>query len=137
MAANSTQLIRELRADFETLLNLVTGSAAQTATIDQMERSLFRHLLRLGRKLLRLFLACRGQAESHAPQWGWQRRKLPYHAQKAVDYFSVFGKVTCARAYFYAPGQVGKCPLDRALSCRRVVPLSMGDNSSPLTCTLP
>ncbi len=116
MSANSTQLIHELRAEFETLLNVVTGSAARTATVDQIERSLFRHLLRMGRKLLRLFLACRGQAESHAPQWGWQRRKLLYHAQKAVDYFSVFGKVTCARAYFYAPGQAGKCPLDRALS---------------------
>jgi hypothetical protein len=116
MATNATQLIRELRPDFETLLNLVTGSAAQTATIDQMERSRFRHLLRLGRKLLQVFLAGRVQAESHAPQWGGQRRKLPYQAQKAVDYFSVFGKVSCARAYFYAPGQAGKCPLDRALS---------------------
>ena len=116
MSANATQLIRDLRAEFETLLNLVTGAAAQTATVDQMERSLFRQLLRMGRKLLQLFLTRRGQAESHAPQWGWQRRKLPYHAQKAVDYFSVFGKVTCERAYFYAPGQAGKCPLDRALS---------------------
>jgi len=116
MSANSTQLIHELRADFETLLNLVSGPTARTATVDQMERSLFRHLLRVGRKLLRLFLACRVQAESHAPQWGWQRQKLPYHAQKAVDYFSVFGKVAVARAYFYAPGQAGKCPLDRALS---------------------
>jgi hypothetical protein len=116
MSANSTQLIHELRADFETLLNLVSGSTARTATVDQMERSLFRHLLRMGRKLLRLFLACRVQAESHAPQWGWQRQTLPYHAQKAVDYFSVFGKVAVARAYFYAPGQAGKCPLDRALS---------------------
>ncbi len=116
MSANTTHLIRDLRAEFETLLNLVTGSAAQTATVDQMERSLFRHLLRMGRKLLQLFLTSRVQAESHAPQWGWQRRTLPYHAQKAVDYFSVFGKVTCARAYFYTPGQAGKCPLDRALS---------------------
>ena len=63
MSANSTQLIHELRADFETLLNLVSGSTARTATVDQMERSLFRHLLRMGRKLLRLFLACRVQAE--------------------------------------------------------------------------
>jgi hypothetical protein len=116
MSANSTQLLGELRVDFESLLNLVSGSAAHTATVDQMERSLFRHLLRLGRKLLRLFLVCRAQAESHAPQWGWQRRKLPYHAQKAVDYFSVFGKVPVVRAYFYARDQAGKCPLDRALS---------------------
>lgn len=116
MSVNATQLIHELRADFEQLLNLVTGPEAQTATLDQMERSLFRHLLRMGHQLLQLFLAGRVEAEAHAPQWGWQRRKLPYHSQKSVDYFSVFGKLTFARAYFYAPGQAGKCPLDRALS---------------------
>ena len=85
---NATQLIRELRADFETLLNLVTGPTARTATVGQMERSLFRHLLQMGRKLLQVFLARRVQAESHAPQWGWQKRKLPYHAQKAVDRYA-------------------------------------------------
>ena len=37
---------------FEALLNLVTGAEAQTATLNQMERSLLRHLLRMGRKLL-------------------------------------------------------------------------------------
>ena len=116
MSVNVSQPIHELRADFEHLLNLVTGAQAQTATLDQMERSVFRHLLRMGRKLLEVFLAGRVQAESHAPHWGWQRRKLPYHSQKSVDYFSVFGKLTFARAYFYAPGQAGKCPLDRALS---------------------
>jgi len=116
MSVNASQLIRELQADFEHLLNLVTGAQAQTATLDQMERSVFRHLLRMGRKLLEVFLAGRVQAEAHAPRWGWQRRKLPYHSQKSVDYFSVFGKLTFARAYFYAPGQPGQCPLDRALS---------------------
>jgi hypothetical protein len=112
----TTSLLRELRADFESLLQLVTGPAARTATLDQMERSVLRHLLRLGRKLLQVFLARRVQAESHAPQWGWQKRKLPYHSQKATDYFSVFGKITFARAYFYAPGSGGRCPLDQALS---------------------
>lgn len=116
MSVNATQLLHELRADFEQLLNLVTGPEAQSATLNQMERSLFRHLLQMGRKLLQVFLAGRAQAEAHAPQWGWQRWKLLYHSQKSVDYFSVFGKLTFARAYFYAPGQAGKCPLDRALS---------------------
>ena len=116
MSANATQLIRELRADFETLLNLVTGSAAQTATVDQMERSLFRQVLRLGFKLLQLFVTTRVQAESHAPQTGVGKTQLPYHSQKPIDYFSIFGKLTFARAYFYTAGQPGVCPLDQALS---------------------
>jgi hypothetical protein len=116
MSVNRRERIAELRTDFEALLNLVTGAEAQMATLNQMERSLLRHLLRMGRKLLQVFLAGRAEAEAHTPQWGWQRHTLPYHSQKAVDYFSVFGKLEVSRAYFYAPGWGGKTPLDRALS---------------------
>ncbi len=42
MAVNQSELLAELRAAFEGLLNLVTGAAAQTATVNQMERSLLR-----------------------------------------------------------------------------------------------
>ena len=116
MSVSTSELIAELRADFEVLLNMVTGAEAQTATLNQVERSLLRHLLRMGRKLLQVFLAGRAEAESHAPQWGWQHRKLAYHSQKSVDYVSVFGKLEVTRAYFYASGYGGKAPLDRALS---------------------
>jgi hypothetical protein len=116
MSVNQRELIAELRTEFEAVLNLVTGPDAQTATVNQMERSLLRHLLRMGRKLLQVFLTHRAEVESHTPQWGWQRHKMPYHSQKAVDYLSVFGKLEVNRAYFYAPGYGGKMPLDRALS---------------------
>jgi hypothetical protein len=116
MFLTSTQMVQQLRADFEKLLRLVTGSEAQTATLDQMERSLFRQVLRLGFKLLQLFVTTRVQAESHAPQPGVGKTTLPYHSQKPIDYFSIFGKLRFARAYFYHTGQPGVCPLDRALS---------------------
>lgn len=116
MSVKASQLLKELRTDFEMVLNMVTGPEAQTATLNQMERSLLRQLLQMGRKLLQVFLARRAEAESHAPQWGWQHHKLPYHSQKAVDYFSVFGKLAVQRAYFYAPSVGGKAALDRALS---------------------
>jgi hypothetical protein len=116
MSSNSTLLIQQLRADFEKLLALVTGPEAQRATLDQMERSLFRQVLRLGLRLLKLFLATRVEAESHAPQRGKGQTHLPYHSQKTADYFSIFGKLTFARAYFYQAGQAGRCPLDSALS---------------------
>ena len=116
MAMNQSELLGEVRADFEALLNLVTWAEAQTATVNQMERSLLRQLLAMGRKLLQVFLAYRAETESHAPQYGWQRQKFLYHSQKAVDYLSVFGKLEVSRAYFYAPGAGGKTPLDRALS---------------------
>ena len=116
MTRNQSELLAEVRADFEALLNLVSGAEAQAATVNQMERSLLRQLLQMGRKLLQVFLTHRAEAESHAPQYGWQRQKFLYHSQKAVDYLSVFGKLEVRRAYFYAPGAGGKTPLDRALS---------------------
>ena len=116
MSLTSTQMIQQLRADFEKLIGLVTGSEAHTATLDQMERSLFRQVLRLGFKLLQLFVTTRVQAESHAPRSGVGKPRLPYHSQKPIDYFSIFGKLTFVRAYFYHTGQVGLCPLDQALS---------------------
>lgn len=116
MSFNSTNLIHQLRTDFEQLLTLVTGPEAHTATLDQMERSLFRQVLRLGLKLRQLFLATRVAAESHAPPVGPDQTRVPYHSQKPLDYFSIFGKLTFARAYFYTPGQAGGCPLEAALS---------------------
>jgi hypothetical protein len=116
MSFNSTPMIHQLRAEFESLLALVTGPEAHTATLDQMERHLFRQVLYLGFNLLRLFVLTRIGAESHTPQPGAGGTPVPYHSQKTQAYFSIFGKLTFARAYFYTPGQPGMCPLDSALS---------------------
>jgi len=116
MSSNSTQMIHQLRADFERLLALVTSPEAHTATIDQMERSLFRQVLRLGYRLLQLFVMARVEAESHAPLLRSDGTVLPYHSQQPRGYFSIFGKLTFERACFYAQGQGGQCPLDEALS---------------------
>jgi hypothetical protein len=109
-------MIHQLRAEFESLLALVTGPEAHTATLDQMERHLFRQVLHLGFKLLRLFVFTRVEAESHAPQPGGDGTTVPYHSQKPRAYFSIFGKLRFERAYFYTSGQPGVCPLDSELS---------------------
>jgi hypothetical protein len=116
MSFNSTQMIPQLREDFERLLAFVTGPQAQTATMDQMERSLFRQVLHMGYQLLRLFVMKRVEGESHAPRVKSNQTVLPYHSQKGQDYFSIFGKLAFERAYFYGWGGSGYCPLDEALS---------------------
>jgi hypothetical protein len=108
-------MIQDLRADFEKVLMMVTSPEAATATLDQMERSLLRQVLRLGLKLLKLFLESRVAAESHEPVRAG-RKSWPYHSQKDRDYFSIFGKVTFGRAYFYSARHGGQAPLDAALS---------------------
>lgn len=116
MTFNSSQMIPQLREDFERLLAFVTGPQAQTATMDQMERSLFRQVLHMGYQLLRLFVMRRAETESHAPLVKRNKTVLPYHSQKGCDYFSIFGKLRFERAYFYAWGGSGQYPLDEALS---------------------
>jgi len=117
MASNSAsaRILQAARAEFEKLVALITGSEASTATLDQMERSLFRRVLHLGLQLLQLFIATRVEAEAHGEHHREDGRVLPYHSQQPANYFSVFGKVTFRRAYFYRAGQ-SCCPLDAALS---------------------
>ena len=61
MSSNSEQMIHQVRNDFERLLAMVTGPEAATATMDQMERSLFRQVLHLGYRLLLLFVTKRAE----------------------------------------------------------------------------
>ncbi len=81
-----------------------------------MERSLFRQILHLGYQFLRLFVKVRVEGESHAALVTREKTVLPYHSQKGRAYFSIFGKLSIERAYFYAWGGSGQCPLDEALS---------------------
>lgn len=116
MSFNSAHMIHQLRESFEQLLTLVTGPEAQNATLDQMERCVLRRVLRLGLNLLALFIMTRVAAEAHTPLTKRNGTVLAYHQQKSKTVLTIFGKLTFARAYFYAEGLGGACPLDEALS---------------------
>jgi hypothetical protein len=104
MSSNSEQMIHQVRNNFERLLSLVTGPETGTATMDQMERSLFRQVLRLGYQLLALFVTKRAEGESHGPIVSKEGVELSYHSQQGRNYFSIFGDMLIERAYFYASG---------------------------------
>ena len=116
MGNDSTDVLHAARHEFEKLIDLVSGPQAHQATLNQMERHVFRGVLRLGYQLLQLFLARRVAAESHTSVTSPTGQRLAYHSQQDASYFSVFGKLTFRRAYFYAPQAGGVCPLDAALS---------------------
>ena len=115
MTFNSQDIIQEIRAEFELLLDFVTNAEAQTATADCIERSLFRRLLGLGAQLLLLFFVVRAQNCSREPLQKAGGQELPYHTERKRTYFSVFGKIPFWRPYFYKAG-VGQAPLDAELS---------------------
>src|SRR3989304_5222220 len=89
MAFNSQAIIQDVRAEFEHLLDFVTGEQARTAKADSIERGLFKMLLSLGAKLLQLFFAMRSEACSRQPVQSKSGQELPYHRDTERVYFSI------------------------------------------------
>lgn len=115
MTFNSHTIIQEIRAEFEMLLDFVTGVEAQVSTADRIERGLFKRLLDLGAKLLLLFFIIRAQNSSRESIQTTDGQELSYLEERKRTYFSIFGKIPLWRPYFYQSG-VGEAPLDAELS---------------------
>jgi hypothetical protein len=80
-----------------------------------MERHLFKQLLRMGAKLMQLFLDMRSQAAPRKEAVIQKGERLPYHSEKSRDYYSIFGELEINRPYFYRKGAGGYMPLDAEL----------------------
>lgn len=116
MTANSQEMIHDIRAELEKMIQFVTNEPARTATADHIERGLFKLLLRLGAKLLTLFFVMRSQACSRETLRTAEGHPLYYQRDTKRDYFSIFGKLAVWRPYFYRTGVGGQTPLDAELS---------------------
>ena len=116
MTSNSQEIIQDVRAQFEHLLDFVTGEQARTATADHIERGLFKLVLSLGAKLLHLFFVMRSQACSRQSLQTAAGQTLPHHRDTPRAYFSIFGKLSFERPYFYRQGIGQQIPLDAELS---------------------
>ena len=115
MTFNSQEIIQDVRAEFEHLLDFVTGEQARTAKADSIERGLFKMLLSLGAKLLQLFFAMRSEICSRQAVRSKSGQELPYHRDTERVYFSIFNKVFIERPYFYKQGVGAQTPLDAEL----------------------
>jgi hypothetical protein len=115
MAFNSQAIIQDVRAEFEHLLDFVTGEQARTAKADSIERGLFKMLLSLGAQLLQLFFAMRSEACLRQSVQSKSGQELPYHRDTERVYFSIFNKVFIERPYFYKRGVGAQIPLDAEL----------------------
>ena len=115
MTINSEEIIQDVRAEFERLLDFVTGEQARMAKADRIERGVFKMLMSLGAKLLQIFFAERSQACSRHPIQSPSGQELPYHRDTRRVYFSIFGKVFVERPYFYKQDIGQAIPLDAEL----------------------
>ncbi len=116
MTSNPEDIIQNIRTEFEMLLEFVTGESARVATAYRIESGLLKRLLNMGRQLLALFFVMRSQQASREPLVLKDGPILCHHSDKVRTYFSVFGKLSIVRPYFYQQGHGGRTPLDAELS---------------------
>ncbi len=115
MAFNSQEIIQDVRAEFEHLLDFVTGEQTRTVKADSIERGLFKMLLKLGAKLLQLFFSMRFEVCSRQAVPSKSGQELPYHRDTVHVCFSIFNKVFIERPYFYKQGVGAQTPVDAEL----------------------
>ena len=113
MSSNSDQIVQHIHQEFQSLLAYVTDGTPRTAY--QTELTLFRRLLALGAALLHLFFLTRAAVRPTEPISS-NGLPLPYHDQRPISYYSVFGKLAFPRHYFFQKGSGSACPSDAALS---------------------
>lgn len=116
MDSNSQEIIQDIRVQFDQMLEFVTGTEAKGASADQIERGLFKLLMQFGYKLLSLFFVMRSENSSRKPLRIAGNQILPYHRDTIRGYYSIFGKLSFERPYFYKRGIGQQIPLDEALS---------------------
>ena len=85
------------------MVECVTGEASQTRTAYEVELTLFRQLLALGRQLLLLYFLLRAAKRPQEPVTAADGTGLRYHSLRQTTYYSVFGKLQFRRHYYYAP----------------------------------
>ena len=116
MPATSDQIVQDLRAEFETLLESVVSAEARSMTADTMERRLLRQVLALGRSLFALFLATRAAATEQPVDRSPDGVERPYNSLRERTVLSIFGPVVFTRPYFYRADVGGAAPVDAHLS---------------------
>lgn len=115
MAPNTETIVPQVRRDFETLVDYVSGPDSANHAVYTVELHLFRRLLLIGAALLKLFFRTRAATRPAAPTTP-EGGVMRYHGLRSVRYSSIFGELWVTRHYFTAPHQASGAPLDAALS---------------------
>lgn len=107
--------ILEAREEFNGILEFVLSDAIGSE-IHQVEQEIFRRLLRLGRRLLEVFLLSSGTGKEGPVIERPDGSLMRYQRQKVRQYLSIFGQVIIHRAYYLTDDGKGVFPLDERLN---------------------
>jgi hypothetical protein len=109
------QKIEEARREFNAILEYVIDRAIGRE-IHEVERSIYRMLLGLGRILLELFILATGTGKN-GETLAWEDGAMyRYMRDSPRKYLSIFGEITIFRAYYRCEGHEGLFPLDASLN---------------------
>lgn len=107
--------INEAREQFNAILDYVLA-AATGSEIAEVEISIHRMVLSLGKLLLELFVLSTGTGKTGMTLVDHHGRTYRYLRDSPRDYMSLFGEIVIPRAYYYREGQEGLFPLDSILN---------------------
>jgi hypothetical protein len=103
------------RKEFDGLLEVIETGVKEQHALHEVERSLFRSLLRLGFHLLCHFLMRKGVGDQGPTLWLNDGQALLRGEVETRPYRSIFGEMEIAR-YVYGSGQNAQVPLDAQLN---------------------
>ena len=107
--------INEAREQFNAILDYVLA-AAIGYEIHEVEISIHRMVLALGKLLLELFVLSMGTGKTGMTLADHNGRTYRYLRDSPRNYMSLFGEIVIPRAYYYREGQEGLFPLDPILN---------------------
>ena len=109
------QKIEEARREFNAILEYVLNRALGVE-IHEVERSIYRMLLGLGRMMLELFVLATGTGNKGKTLQGEDGGVYRHARDTTRKYFSIFGEITILRSYYRSEGREGLFPLDADLN---------------------
>ena len=116
MSSESMSIAKSVREELENLLELVMDDSEERRTADQVERSLWKRVLVLGRMLMQLFFSVQSEREAKHKRLEIAGKRYEHGGQPSRQYVSLFGSVEVKRHYYWKKGVGGKHPLDEELS---------------------
>lgn len=108
-------LIAQVRIQFEQILSYIQGEA-QNQQLHEVEKGIFCSLLKMGLTLLTMFFQLKGVGNRGRTHTDTDGVKRTYHSIKSRVYGSIFGKISIARACYWAKGLHQIYPLDAELN---------------------
>lgn len=116
MTFNQLSMIQQvLIMDFNEIIAKVNEAGHETCTAYDMERHLWKQMLKLGGRLMQLFFETSSQAAQRDEIYTEEGQRIPYPTDRKRNYFSIFGGLSFQRPYFYLKDVGGESPLDAEL----------------------